>query len=97
MVLLIDKKSVSEALIEDINKRIISLQWKAIELNIIFTSKDAKYAISQYQKSLDDLRKAVDNSNTQEILSASRDFANSTKRVIELLALQADLAISITE
>jgi hypothetical protein len=81
----------SSAVQKSISK-IAEMQWKAIELAVIFEGQNGGRIIRDYQKSLDDVRAALLNLKSKEDLVASQEaiqrFSSSTLSVIrELVGL----------
>ena len=82
--------SVDRAKIDGYVSAITELQWKGVELAIIFEGTETSQLVERYQKSLDRLRSALlnlhDKDQLQESISAAADFSKATVEVIKALA-----------
>jgi hypothetical protein len=84
--------------VQRLNSQIVELQWKAIELGIIFDDKAGVAAVGTYQKSLDDLRDALQQLSSKQELpnseKAAEDFSSSSFAVIRQLVALGGLKIT---
>ena len=83
---------------ERIVRKIIELQWRTIELQVIFESKRSMVIIAKYQKSLLALQEAVEDStnlsNSDRLVESAIILSDCTKQVLSELAVKAGLKIS---
>jgi len=81
--------------------KITELQWRAIELDMIFDDAQSLEKIQLYKKSLNDLRRAVQSSKTKsdmkDIVIKIGVFTESSMKVFEALALKAGLKVKKSE
>ncbi|UPJ24254.1 hypothetical protein [Bradyrhizobium sp. CW1] len=72
--------NVDEATRKAALSKIIELQWKAIELAIIFDSREGATIVEDYQKSLEDVRVALIALSAKETLPGSQAAVESLAR-----------------
>lgn len=81
--------------------KITELQWRAVELRIIFEDADSSTTIEDYKNSLNDLRKSVEklkpNSELKDTAISLSKFTDSSMAVFDALARKAGLKTSISE
>jgi hypothetical protein len=85
-----------------IERRISTLQWRAIEYDILFSEKtEAKSALTAYRRALDGLGGAVDGArgiaDANGILAAAREVGITSHEMIRLLSNQADVRAAFRE
>lgn len=89
---------VDETAVQKIIGKIAEMQWKAIELAIIFDDAQGGRAIKDYQQSLDGVRLAVLGIRSKADLAASQEaikrFSSSTLRVVAELARLGGVRVS---
>lgn len=89
---------VDPLMIKRILPKITEMQWKAIELGIIFEGADGAKVVQSYQSSLDNVRVALTNLKTKNDLVASQRaieaFSSSTLDVVRQLANLGGLRVS---
>jgi hypothetical protein len=90
--------TVDETAVQKIVGKIAEMQWKAIELAIIFNDAQGSRAIKDYQQSLDGVRMAVLGLQSKAELAASQEaikrFSSSTLRVVAALANLGGLRVN---
>ena len=78
--------------------KLVEMQWKAVELGIIFENRSGLRIVSEYQKSLDEVRTALLNLKSKSDLVSSQDaverFAEKTLSVVRELANLGGLRLS---
>jgi hypothetical protein len=92
---------VDGVLVQRAQSKIAEMQWKAIELAVIFEGKNGGAIIRDYQKSLDGVRVALNNLKSKSDLDASQaaieKFSESTLMVIRQLAGLGGLGMNEVE
>jgi hypothetical protein len=88
---------VDSAAIQKTLTKIAEMQWKAVELAIIFESTKGAIVVQEYQKSLDDVRSNLVNLKSNDDLGASQaaieNFSFRTLNVIRELAVLGGLRL----
>ena len=91
------EKHVDTDSLDKIRAKITELQWRALELDIIFDDDVSLEKIKAYKKSLSDLGFAVDTATVSgDSIKISRSvvpFANNSLTVISILAQKAGLKV----
>jgi len=91
---------VDRAKIEGYVSTITELQWKGIELAIIFDGTNSMIVVERYQESLDKLRTALlnlqDKTGLQASMSAAENFSRATVDVIKALASLSGINLNPT-
>lgn len=84
---------VSEEMKDGIGRNIVELQWKAIELSVMFNSEKSGRLINEYQKKLDALRVVIEEEeqNTPEILKRVEAFVLAAIQLMEFVSQEADV------
>lgn len=89
--------NVDASAVQKVSSKIAEMQWKAIELAVIFEGTPGMTAVQRYQTSLDGVRAALDELKTKSDLprsqSAIEAFSQSTLAVIRELASLAGLRV----
>lgn len=90
--------NVDSAAVQKISSKIAEMQWKAIELAVIFEGTQGMASVHRYQASLEDVRAALSDLKTKSDLARSQTaiegFSESTLAVIRELASLAGLRLS---
>ena len=90
--------AVDSGVVQKLSARIAEMQWKAIELAVIFEGTSGMSAVNRYQSSLDDVRDALleikGKGDLAKSQAAIERFSESTLAVIKELAGLAGLRIN---
>lgn len=75
---------------EDLFRSVSELHWTALDLGVVFRSATAAQYIQEYQRSLDALRKALEDDrsldNSLEVLERSGEFVRSSIRLMDYIS-----------
>lgn len=92
---LMTTNKIDPALEDRVYQRISRLQWKALELDVVFRSAKDRQTLEVYRDALDRLRLSIEKvdglASVQEILASSESFARSSRSVVVSLAVRAGL------
>lgn len=79
---------------------ITELQWRVVDLDVIFTTDKAKQVLQSYRDSLSELRHSIENPSGQfyveKIITASEEFAIDSYRVLSALYALAGLEVQLS-
>lgn len=90
---LVHNKESDKSLIKELNAKIIKLQWRTIEFNIIFDDKASLDIINEYNVSLDKLREGIETKNIKAIVDVTPQYLKYSKKIIRMLGEKAGLTI----
>lgn len=96
---MLDRRMIDPEVKQAIQTQITQLQWRALELDIIFDDAESVNVIVKYKANLDLLRREIGSVRTVDDVSrvnaAVEDFADSSFKVIDILAKRGGLKLDV--